>query len=318
MSDGKNQTQNEYYVAKGEENLGPWTIEELLKRVATSEISVTDFVFDDGRGDWIPLMECEAFRVQLNAAKAKPKAPPPKAKAKSSRSLKMAPKEASPESLKAAPSALPEQASMPPPQMQAQAQSQAQTAGKVDQCEWFVQKGAHRYGPFSYFGLVRALQEKTVYEFDFIWKEGMTNWIRIAEHDEFQPDRIRELAGRITGTDVFFTRRHPRVNFTSEVIIHDDRSVWMGQAFEASAGGSGLVIENSALAPGQVVRLHFAPCNGLPAFNALGEIVGKKFSKEVRGSKSPVKYAVRFLKLDGSAEPQVREYFESQVRENAS
>jgi len=29
----------------------------------------------------------------------------------------------------------------------------------------------------------------------------------------------------------------------------------------------------------------------------------------VRGAKSPVRYAVRFLKLDGSAEQQVREYF---------
>jgi hypothetical protein len=48
----------------------------------------------------------------------------------------------------------------------------------------------------------------------------------------------------------------------------------------------------------------------LPAFNALGEIVGKRFSKEVRGVKSPVRYAVRFLKVDGSAEPTVREYFE--------
>ena len=119
---------------------------------------------------------------------------------------------------------------------------------------------------------------------------------------------VSDLA-RKEAEGVFFRRQFPRVRFESEVIVHDDQSVWMGQSFEAGAGGSGVMIENATLKPGQVVRLHFAPCDGLPAFNALGEIVGKRFSREVRGTKSPVRYAVRFLKLDGAAEPQVREYF---------
>jgi len=132
----------------------------------------------------------------------------------------------------------------------------------------------------------------------------------------FQPDRIRDLVakaeteGLLTqDQQVFFKRRHARVKFDSEVIVHNDRDVWMGHTLEASLGGSGLMIESAKLSPGQVVRIHFAPTDGLPAFNALGEIVGKSFTKNGRGPQAPVRYSVRFVKLDGSAEPQVREYF---------
>jgi hypothetical protein len=303
MSDTTSKKQIEFFVAKGQEqdseHLGPWTIEDIAERIARSELSITDFVYDDVQADWIPLMECEALKEHLNRAKPK-KAPPTKA----------APQAPAKPNLKVAPPHVPAKG---PAQSQAIAQPQIP---KQQLTEWFVQKGANRYGPFSYFGLVRALQEKSVYDFDFIWKEGMDTWVRIAEHPEFQADRIRDLATDLSKSeekskDVFFRRQHARVRFQSEVIVHDDRSVWMGQAIEASVGGSGLVIENSTLTPGQVVRVHFAPCDGLPAFNALGEIVGKKFSKAVRGANSPVTYAVRFLQLDGAVEPQVREYFES-------
>ena len=323
MSETNSKAQVEFYVAKGEENLGPWTIDQIAEKLGRSEIAVTDFVYDDNRADWIPLLECEALKERLR--QAKPKAAPPKKTESASASVTTAtaaPVTAKPE-LKLATQPTP--APVQPEGVQSLAQAVEQTVqmSNVNLTsvsaahmaapgeEWYVQKGTNRYGPFSYYGLVRALQEKSVYDFDFVWKEGMPEWVRIAEHEAFQPQKIRELAGKVNkDADVFFRRQFTRVPFESEVIVHDDRSVWMGHAFEASAGGSGVIIENSTLVPGQVVRLHFAPHDGLPAFNALGEIVGKRFSKEVRGVKSPVRYAVRFLKVDGSAEPTVREYFE--------
>ena len=304
MAETNHKVQVEFYIAQGDSNLGPWTINEIASRISRSEISVTDFVFDEVRQDWIPLMECEALKDLLR--KSKPKAPPPRRGA--SEELQVVPPQATQQqspSLQAAQSPA-----------RGIAEPQAVAAPRVEQpvSEWFVQKGAVRHGPMTYLGLVRALQDKSVYDFDFAWKAGMDNWVRIAELEQFNPQRIRELAKNSSmqnseEAQVFFRREYPRLTFESEVIVHDDQSVWMGQAFEAGMGGSGVVIENSTLNPGQVVRLHFAPCDGLPAFNALGEIVGKKYSGEVRGAKSPVRYAVRFLKLDGSAEQQVREYF---------
>jgi hypothetical protein len=321
MADSKAQAQLEFFIAKGDDSLGPWSIEEIVERIGRSELLMTDFVYDDGRADWIPLMECAALQEHLR--KSKPKAPPPKMKKPEATAAVAVASVATVATVATVAIAEPIAQALKPAMKTAISElaTSAPDAPKSESSEeWFVQKGANRYGPMSYFGLVRALQEKTVYDFDFVWQNGMETWVRIAEHPSFQAEKIKELAGSIgkEQTEVFFRRQYARVRFESEVIVHDDQSVWMGQAFEASAGGSGLMIENSTLAPGQVVRLHFAPCNGLPAFNALGEIVGKKYQKEVRGAKSPVRYAVRFLKLDGSAEPQVREYFASQSQEQAS
>ncbi len=283
----KANSQTEFYVAQGEQQLGPWTIQEIATRVGSNEIAVTDFVFDDGQNDWVALFQCEAFQEHLKSQK--PKATPPK-KSESKLETKVQ---------------VVQTAHATPAKVTATV-----TEIKGEPQEWFVQKGNHRYGPFTYLGVVKALQEKTVYEFDLCWKEGMEEWIRIAEHNEFNADRIRQLTDAAKDElGVFTQRRHPRVRFDSEVLVHDNRSVWLGRAFEGSAGGSGLVIENATLVPGQTVLLHFAERADLPAFNALCEIVGKKYSKEVKDSKSPVQYSVRFVKLDAQAESRVQKYF---------
>ena len=39
--------------------------------------------------------------------------------------------------------------------------------------EWFVLKGENRFGPFNYTDLVKMLQQKVVFPFDFIWHAGL-------------------------------------------------------------------------------------------------------------------------------------------------
>lgn len=308
MSDQKTQTM--FHVSKAGstngESLGPWTIEEIAERLAKTEVAITDFVYDDERQDWVALVECEALKSHLR--RSKPKAPP-KAVAPSAQA-------ASPIQTASAPSPVMVAVVEPTPEVREKREVQPMPeklamATRGPSGEWFVQKGTHRYGPYSYLSLVRALQEKSVYEFDFVWTEGMEDWIRLAEHDSFGPEKIRDLTKDQTASaeSIFTKRAHPRLQFNSEVIVHDDKSAWIGRAFEGSVGGSGLVIENAALLPGQTVRLHFAPTAGLPAFNVLAEIVNKKFVKTVKGQKTPVQYAVRFLEMDANAEKRVTEFF---------
>lgn len=318
MSDTQNHTQIEYYVSKGDQTLGPWTINEIANRLQASEIAITDFVYIEGRDEWIPLMECEPLREKLRAKK--PKAPPPPAKGATT-SSSVNPAEETRKAIAEAEAEAREVAARPETEALAKAFSPRNSgpgnALSDEAAEWFVQKGNNRYGPFTYHGLVRALQEKSIYEFDYVWKAGMEHWIRIAEHEAFTPEKIRELREQTAGeTGVFFRRQHPRIPFESEVIVHDNRSVWMGKAFEGSVGGSGLMIENATLVPGQVVLLHFAERDDLPAFNALCEIVSKKFQRDVKDSKAPVTYGVRFLKLDSTVEPKVHEYFRKKASDS--
>jgi hypothetical protein len=296
--------QIEFYVSKGENQLGPWTVQEMASKLAAGEIAVTDFTFDDAQNDWVALFQCEAFQAYMKSQK--PKSAPPK------RATPASSKESSPVSSGTSVSAAQAPKNAPVDAPADIVTSQASEAAKPTSQEWFVQKGQHRYGPFSYLGVIRALQEKTVYEFDLCWKNGMNEWIRIAEHEDFQADKIRALTGETQSEEkVFAQRQHPRIGFETEVLVHDNRSVWLGRAFEGSVGGSGLVIENATLVPGQTVLLHFAENANLPAFNALCEIVGKKFAKDVRDPKSPVQYSVRFVKLDAQAEARVQKYFQS-------
>lgn len=299
MSESKTNTQLEFHVSRGEETLGPWTLNEIATRLAKSEIAVTDFLYDETRGDWVPLLEYAPLKELLRASKPK-KAPP------SARSDKTTGNATSDEPQ-------PSESEMAAPRT-----SSMNLGSDHDSAEWFVQKGSHRYGPFTYLGLIRALQEKSVFEFDYIWKNGMDHWVRLAEHEEFHQDRIRDLKQKETGGQgaVFMKRKHPRIPFEGEVLVHDNRTVWVGKAFEGSAGGSGVVIENATLVPGQVILLHFAPTDGLPAFNALCEIVSKKFCKDIRDTKSPVSYGVRFIKLDSSVESKVQEFFSVKGGEN--
>ena len=250
------------------------------------------------------MMDFDELRRHLKSAR--PKAPPAKATVP-------------PASLEQAATVVTQAVSAEKASQPVEVQAPLKTSGPTDQ--WFVQKGTNRYGPLSYHEVVQALQEKTVYDFDFICQAGADSWQRVAEHEAFQTSRIRELAETMRASSqsaVFTKRQFPRRPFESDVIVHDERSAWVGHCYEASAGGSGLVIESSTLIPGQVINLHFSPAEGLPAFNALGEIVGKKYSKEVQGAKSPVRYAVRFLQIGpkgGSLEHKVREHFTSHAHE---
>jgi hypothetical protein len=287
MANTNPREQFEYYVSKGGDNLGPWAIDEIVAQMSRTELAPTDFVYIEAREEWIPLMECEAVRNHLQLSR--PKAPPPTNRDTAS--------------------------SIEPKQQQTAEKRNDQASDKVvgpDPEQWFVQKGVNRYGPFTHLGIIQALQEKTVYDFDFVSQKGSDSWVRIAEHEAFQPERIRELASQIGGREkaegyIFTSRQHPRIPFTSDVLVHDEHSVWVGKTFEASVGGSGLVIENSTLTPGQVLRMHFSSCDDVPAFNALGEIVGKRYSSDVRGAKSPVKYSVRFLQIDSQISKAVEE-----------
>lgn len=299
-------TQTEFFVNKGETQLGPWTMQELAARVASGEVVVTDFVFDESQNDWVALFQCAAFQAHMQSQK--PKAAPPKRSQPHAEAAPVQQTQTPDEDKTVVLAAVPEtQTARTTP---VQTLSESQLTGEPT--EWYVQKGQHRYGPFAHSGVIRALQEKTVYEFDLCWKAGMSEWVRIAQCADFSPEKIRELSSQSKSAQGVFTQRqHIRIPFESEVLVHDNRSVWLGRAFEGSAGGSGLVIENATLVPGQTVLLHFAEREDLPAFNALCEIVSKKYVEDVRDAKSPVSYSVRFVKLDAQAESRVKRYFTS-------
>jgi hypothetical protein len=272
--------QTEFFVSRGGLNLGPWTMSEIVDRLGTSELNVTDFIFDEGRGEWIPFLECAPLVEALKAQK--PKAPPPRAAKANLRlvtSEDVAPEPAATQS--------------------------------TEPCEWYVQKGSQRIGPLTYRALVRQLQERSITANDMVWKEGMEQWAAISQVEDFSTSKIRELHLSSNANDAFFQRRYMRVPYESEVHVHDHRHVWSAQCVDLGESGAGLIIDNPRLAVGQVLNMHFAS-KDLPAFNAICEIVSKRpieGSGARAASRGPFVYGVKFMQIDAKASETLREYF---------
>ncbi len=180
----------------------------------------------------------------------------------------------------------------------------------TDPHEWYILKGENRTGPFAFIDLVKMLQEKSLYEYEYVWRPGMDSWQRVAEVADFKPDKIRDLkrSKDTSLTEVFFRRRHARAQFGGSIVVHDNKRVWKGHGFEISSGGAGIVMEHSLLVPGQVLYLHFKPADVVPPFNAVVEVVSKRFLKGVKHKDQTIHYGVKFTSIGEKALGHLNDY----------
>ncbi len=249
-----------YLVSHQGQETGPFSLDEIVAKVRTKEIELFDYIFDESKQDWVLLMEHAELSTKLKSNKP-PR--PPQAAAKPELSVITAPKE-----------------------------TIASTQDAHTIAEWFVLKGENKFGPFSYTDVVKMLQQKVVFPFDFIWHAGLDSWKRVAELQDFTEEHIRRLfnANSTKQKEVFAERKHPRKKFEGSVIVHDNMTLWKGAGFEISKGGVGVTMKNSMVVPGQQLFVHFKGEADFPAFNAVCEVVSKKFVND----DTPIQYGLRF------------------------
>jgi hypothetical protein len=174
--------------------------------------------------------------------------------------------------------------------------------------EWFVLKESNKYGPFKYLELVRMLQEKNLYEYDFVWNSKLSQWRRVSEVEDFLPEKIQDLRSSPIKEvqDVFFRRRYPRASYGASLVIHNSKAVWKGQSMEIGPGGAGIVVEKVNFEPGQTLFLHFKAGDGVPPFNAICTVVSKH---PVPGSSlAAVRYGVKFTNISQSVQKAIKSY----------
>ncbi len=161
------------------------------------------------------------------------------------------------------------------------AKSSSEDGGSLKDKEWFILKEGNNYGPFCRLELIQMLQEKTLFEYDHIWHAKMPAGKRVAEVDEFNPEKIRSMqeSKEADVAEIFFRRRHARASYGASLIVHNNKTVFRGQALK-SAGGADVLIDSPSLQPGQSLFLHFQPGDGVPPFNAVCQIVSKQFVNE--------------------------------------
>lgn len=256
-------------LSKNGSEMGPYQLHEVIGLITKREVELFDYIYDEDSSDWILLTE---HTDVTNALKAqKPKAPPTK---KTSENIAASPV-----------------ASAPAPQVTPVVSNRS-----PHEVEWFIMKGESQFGPFAVRDLVRLMQEKTLFEFDFVWNASMQGWKRLAELPEFSKEKIQGLLGNPEAKEVFFKRQHERKPFTGRVIVHNRDDFWIAEGKEISEGGMGVFVKNSLIVPGQTLYFHVEGHDGKPGFNVQGEVVSKQFVGTTRSRNQKVEYGVRFIK----------------------
>lgn len=272
-----------YYVHHNNQQLGPWSLEEIHRKLDSSHLNWTDYLYDESKKDWVLMMQFESLARFFNSAPAANAGPMMTLTETSEPPVVPFPKKGKLQSESSSPEAL-----------------------SPKEGEWFVLKGENKYGPFPFLDMVKMLQEKKLFEFDYVWNLKMDGWKRVADVPEFQPKQIRDLknSGKPVG-DVFFRRRHARVDYGASILIHNKKEVWKGQSLEVSPGGAGVVLDSDQILVGEQLFLHFKAGDGVPPFNATCEIV----SKHPHG-KSQTRYGVKFVQISQSVQRAIKKLSE--------
>ncbi len=270
--------QTKFIVTKKGSHLGPFHLDEILVKLETQELNWMEYLYDECAKDWITILQHPYFTEKFNAGWGRPEAQPIIVEPKGFKS----------------------------------------SGHKLKEKEWFTLREGNNYGPYSLLEMIQMLQEKALYEYDYVWNQELPAWRRIAELPDFMPETIKNLknSGDTTVEEVFFRRRHARAKYGCSLILHDNKSLYKGHSVEISVGGAGIVIPSQVLQPGQTVFLHFQPGDGVPPFNALCHVVSKQFIKESPGIPSidvSVKYGVRFTSISQNIRESIKSFTEEKV-----
>lgn len=271
---------SKYYVSHHEQQMGPYSVDEIVNLVSQGTLSPLDYIYDPSHGDWLLFLDHAQLAEKVKQLKPKT-APKPAPHSSQAGDLE-----------------------------DSQSQEDSSADRKAPGIEWFVLKGENKFGPFAYADIISMLQERTVYEFDFVWHSKMEGWSRIAELPEFAVETMKKMkaSGDKQISNLFFRRRHRRVKYNGSILIHDHKKVWRGHGIEISEGGAGVVMDNATVVPGQKLYLHFKPGDGVPHFNAMCEVVSKQYVPNLKDATSPVKYGLKFLAISSEAEKFLRSF----------
>ena len=159
-----------FYVSHNGEQLGPYSFEEIVSKVNQGALTIMDYLYDEAKQDWVGFVEHQELLQHIK--EAKPKAPPKKQESKE----------------------LHETSAQNVAFLQAEKKAREVTSTQENQqnimAEWYILKGENKFGPFAFTDVIKMLQQKLIFEFDYVWKKGMKAWVRIADMTAFQFENI--------------------------------------------------------------------------------------------------------------------------------
>ena len=268
-----------FFVSQAGKPAGPFSTQELKRKLKAGELSYTDFLWQSDQESW--RMMADYFSADFPP----PKEPPPGVQVSGEKKLT---------------------------ERQFGGETFAQDLGISNEPIWFLFRDNTKFGPYRYLELVRLLQTNACAPDDFIWKPGFDDWTRLRNCPDFDEPVLRKLVHlRNFGTEkVFIQRRFPRIPYESEVILHDEKRVIFGAARSLSEGGAFLEVAKPTHTKGDRIKIHFTPGAVAVPFNCIAEVT--------QVSKGPPSgYNVKFIYLEEDDRKRIAQYAETVVAKSA-
>lgn len=317
--------QESYLIWSNNKKNGPYSIYEIKNLISANQLAITDYYFDDDEQDWKLLIEIEAIKNQFK--------PRPKVDISNNNVSNSSVDESSisnnvsnfssdendsdnfiEHTVFRSPNSINEDINEDIKEHTTVSNVNSSGLHKQQAIEkenrlneqWFLLRDK-KYGPFTYFDLIKMLQEQNVFEYDFVWNKSMDQWKKISEIEGFDPQQIIGLKQKNKIQNIvklFFRRKFKRVSYSSSIIVHNNKKVYKGNSLEICMGGAGITIETAELKKGEEIYIHFKPSEDTPAFNVLCEIVNK--SKD--NSQNTFRYGVKFLEINESTKEDLKKH----------
>ena len=170
--------------------------------------------------------------------------------------------------------------------------------------QWFVLRKNKKYGPFKYLDVIKMLNSKSLFDYDYIWNKNFKSWNKISDLQAFSSYYVNQIKNSYLPElgNIFFRRKYKRVKYNAKVFIHNNEQFWTGTGHDLSPAGASVTLNNKfgedELLPGDILNIHFkSGSKNLPNFNAKCEIVSKWYkNKEFRDS--PLCYSFKFKSIN--------------------
>lgn len=182
--------------------------------------------------------------------------------------------------------------------------------------EWYIARGNKKYGPYSIDEMIQLRQQRKVFEYDMVWKQGLRQWKALVQTEEFSAHAMAERALKAETCAVFNRRQWPRVRKEIALFVHNDTNLWQARTLNISMGGALIELNTPYLNPGDQIHIHFQCLDKTEtSFSCIGVITGKRFSSERLRFNSSLQYSVRFDSKDPQADKQLDQWVQSILNE---
>ena len=184
----------------------------------------------------------------------------------------------------------------------------------ITQKEWYLLQRDRRQGPYSFYDVLKKLQNKELYGSELAQAGNSQDsgpWVPISCLEDFSEERIRKLiqSGDAKIQDILIKRKNPRIEKILPVFVHDSVMAWKGRSFSISTQGVGIILDNPFFEQGDILQMHFCcSADGSKSFNSKVEVLSKKVSDKFISQRTSVKYSLLFKDLDSSSEEIIKSW----------